>query len=818
MISPTRRLTMLLVALLVLMTAGLLPIKAGAQVSATAPVNASSNTTALGSVAFDRAESSLEFTQNQLNSDTITDAKLVELRLSAQEIAGNVLGEAVKFGPRLNEINLRLQQLGDAPAEGEPAEAEVIAQERASLLEEKSMLNQSIAQAESVSIRAANLVEQIAQVRRDLFAARLTEQVDLRENLDAETLQDFYNERRDLSLRTKSWARSLTTFKYTSFLWALGWLLAFALALVMFFSRWLKNILARSEDAGTPSYFTRLFSALLSTLIPSIALGIFLAGWVLIFSSFDIWRSDIRQIAIVLFQVIWVIFFIRWLSKAVFGPSNSQLRLFDVHQKATRSIIGIAIFVAVVSGLDFGLATISEILASPVSLSVSRSFVAAILVGLALIVSAFLKPFHDENGLEKPWPVWLKRSLILAGLLPILAALLGYVSLARFATQQIVITGGILLTMYIGYLSASAMTSDKGLTDSIIGQRLGRKFNLDQQGLDRLSVIASLATYVVVTFIGLPLILLQWGYQPEELRIAIVQLLNGFTIGSVTISLTAIGLGIVAFAIGMWVTRRFQNWLDGSVLTKSQMDRGVRTSIRTAIGYVGIALAGLIGVTVAGFDLSSLALVAGALSLGIGFGLQNIVSNFVSGLILLAERPFKEGDWIEAGSVSGFVKKVSVRATEIETFHRQTILLPNSELINSAVGNWTHRNMLARVDIMVGVGYGSDVVQVQEVLRQIADDHPQVLRNPEPFVLFKDFGASSLDFELRLFLPDLFQQAAVQTEIRTSIFQRFKELNIEIPFPQQDVHLKMGDIPEEKAEQLIARKVSKNRKTPDPDD
>src|SRR5690606_37654713 len=125
-----------------------------------------------------------------------------------------------------------------------------------------------------------------------------------------------------------------------------------------------------------------------------------------------------------------------------------------------------------------------------------------------------------------------------------------------------------------------------------------------------------------------------------------------------------------------------------------RVDVGVRNSVGTAVGYAGVALAGLVGLSAAGIDLSNLALVAGALSLGIGFGLQNIVNNFVSGLILLAERPFKVGDWIEAGGVEGNVRKISVRATEIETFRRQTVIMPNSQFINSAVGNWTHRNRL----------------------------------------------------------------------------------------------------------------------------
>src|SRR6185436_4923024 len=187
-------------------------------------------------------------------------------------------------------------------------------------------------------------------------------------------------------------------------------------------------------------------------------------------------------------------------------------------------------------------------------------------------------------------------------------------------------------------------------------------------------------------------------------------------IGSVSISLTGILSGIFVVVIGYFVSRWFQGWLDGSVMARGRVDAGVRNSIRTAVGYAGILVACLLGFSAAGIDLSNLALVAGGLSLGIGFGLQNIVSNFVSGLILLAERPFKVGDWVVAGTTSGMVKKISVRATEIETFQRQTVIVPNSEFINAAVGNWTHRNKLGRVDLKIGVAYGTDARRAAEVL------------------------------------------------------------------------------------------------------
>jgi small-conductance mechanosensitive channel len=284
---------------------------------------------------------------------------------------------------------------------------------------------------------------------------------------------------------------------------------------------------------------------------------------------------------------------------------------------------------------------------------------------------------------------------------------------------------------------------------------------------------------IVVVF--LPLILLMWGFQPGDIQAWGYRLATGLTIGSATISVTGILSGLVIFVIGYFLTRWFQGWLDGSVMARGKVDAGVRNSIRLAVGYAGVAVAALVGVSAAGIDLSNLALVAGALSLGIGFGLQNVVSNFVSGLILLAERPFKVGDWIVAGDVSGTVKKISVRATEIETFQRQSVILPNSNLINNAVGNWTHRNKLGRVEVKVGVAYGMDVKRAYEILLEIARAHPLVLKNPEPFVLFSNFGTAALEFEIRVFLADIMNGSSVQNDIRFEILDRFARENIEIP-------------------------------------
>ena len=238
------------------------------------------------------------------------------------------------------------------------------------------------------------------------------------------------------------------------------------------------------------------------------------------------------------------------------------------------------------------------------------------------------------------------------------------------------------------------------------------------------------------------------------------------------------------------MTRFLQRTLDVRLFEKSGADIGFRNSFRTLLGYLGLIIAIFAAIGVIGLDLSNLAIIAGALSVGIGFGLQSIVNNFVSGLILLFERPVKVGDWVVTQSGEGVVKQISVRSTEIETFDRASIIVPNSELISSSVTNWTHKNKIGRVVIPVGVAYDSDAKHVREILIKTALAHPRVLKSPEPFVYFREFGASSLDLDLRVFIQNVSEGSLVKNDLRFEILDAFRAENIDIPFPQQDVNLK----------------------------
>jgi small-conductance mechanosensitive channel len=265
--------------------------------------------------------------------------------------------------------------------------------------------------------------------------------------------------------------------------------------------------------------------------------------------------------------------------------------------------------------------------------------------------------------------------------------------------------------------------------------------------------------------------------------------MSDVTIGGRTFSLTDVLIGMVVFAILFILVRFIQGFLDVRVLRQTRMDVGVRDALKAGIGYVGVVIAALVAIHTAGIDLSGLAIVAGALSVGIGFGMQSIVSNFVSGLILLIERPIKEGDWIVVGQDEGYVKRISVRSTEIQTFSNATVIVPNSELITGSVTNWMYKDKSGRAELPIGVAYGSDTAKVREVLLDCLKGHNGIRAWPQPTVLFMDFGDNALLFQLRFYVNKVDDRLSIASDIRFAIDAAFREAGISIPFPQRDVHV-----------------------------
>lgn len=409
---------------------------------------------------------------------------------------------------------------------------------------------------------------------------------------------------------------------------------------------------------------------------------------------------------------------------------------------------------------------------------------------LALVLAAVMfgltdpRLWHrDQPAEEKPISalglvlLWVLRILIIVGGVAVLA---GFQPFARFvlggALRSYALLFAYTAIRHIGREAIGTLTMSRrpgliwlrhslGFTEDMRLTRLWLGWLLD-------CVLFAWAIISLLLFWGVP-----WPIIFDRLR----KLLFGFSIGDIRLSLVdglaAIGI-VVLFVL---ITNAVKRWLQETVLPQTRMDLGVQNSIVSGAGYVGYVLAAIFGFSALGLNLSNIAIIAGALSVGIGFGLQNIVNNFVSGLILLIERPIKVGDWVVVGNTEGTVRSISVRATEVETFRRASLIIPNSEFISKQVINWTHRSKQGRADVRVTVAYGSDVERVRDILLQIYRDHPEIEAYPAPSVLFEDFGETALVFTARGFVDDVLRRSSIESELRFRIYKAFGAAGILMP-------------------------------------
>lgn len=302
--------------------------------------------------------------------------------------------------------------------------------------------------------------------------------------------------------------------------------------------------------------------------------------------------------------------------------------------------------------------------------------------------------------------------------------------------------------------------------------------------------------FVAVMFMGVSALITIWGGPQQHISMLKGILQNGLKVGSTNIDIGNIIFAMLVMVVTLSLLPFIKTKLISGWLRHSNLSSGAKDATQTLVGYVVVGIAVLSALFLLGMNFQNLAIVAGALSVGIGFGLQNIVNNFVSGLILLFERPIRRGDWIVVGSTEGYVVDISIRSTTIQTFDKADVIVPNSELISNQVTNWMLSSNIGRLKAAVGVAYGSDVNKVMKILKQIADDHPEVISHNDAYptrVLFLAFADSSLNFELRCFIRNIENKMNILSEINLSIDAAFREHNIEIPFPQRVVHMTGND-------------------------
>jgi small-conductance mechanosensitive channel len=266
-----------------------------------------------------------------------------------------------------------------------------------------------------------------------------------------------------------------------------------------------------------------------------------------------------------------------------------------------------------------------------------------------------------------------------------------------------------------------------------------------------------------------------------------------FSIGDSSLTIGLLITLMISIAVLLFLSEWIKKLLVQRVLKRYQIERGTRQSVGTIVKYV-IVIIGMVSILQTnGVDLSTFGILAGALGVGIGFGLQNITNNFISGLIILFEQPIKVGDRIEVGNIAGDVTKISARSTTVVTNDNISVIVPNSKFIDDQVINWSHNEYKIRFNFPVGVSYKENPEKVKEILIAVAKDNPYVLDTPHPDVLFDKFDDSSLNFYLRIWTAEYVSKPqALKSQLYFEIFKRFGEAGIEIPFPQRDIHIKSG--------------------------
>ncbi len=352
-------------------------------------------------------------------------------------------------------------------------------------------------------------------------------------------------------------------------------------------------------------------------------------------------------------------------------------------------------------------------------------------------------------------PTWLHRpmaSLFLRGLLLfllvviVLADLLGFQNLSLYLAQAAVWT--LLAVVILWFLWMMGETIIRHLLHPEAGR--ARYFFPERAELIRRIYVFSRWALGIVLGVAVVLVSLNsWGIAPHQVAWAFQWMTWGPTLGPVKLTTLSVAGVALALYLGFFLSRLMRALMLARIFPRTALDPGVQYTISTTVHYVILILAGLIALNILGFPLTNLALVAGALGVGIGFGLQNIVNNFLSGLILLFERPIKVGDMLVIDGQWGTVKEIRVRSTIFETFDRYVLIIPNSELVSNKVANWTHYGAgINRLTLKVGVSYGSDVRQVTQLLTEICQANPRVVAEPPPQVYFTVYGDSSLDFTI----------------------------------------------------------------------
>lgn len=720
------------------------------------------------------------------------DSQSVEqLREELLALRGEVSETIRRAQSVYDQANGRLKALEPAPADG--------AEEPPELAQHRETLAAAAAQAQVPLLRAQEAASEI-----DTLVTQIDEEVWRRLSVElramgpsplfprnwGEALEEFGQIQHELrrsaeaALTWDSDTASTVTRTVPRSLAVIVFGIAIIVSLRSRLTNWTERSLKRARGARMIAWLVALRN-IIRLLVPAV-------GAVLLFAALDpellLGSDSIRIYNLPRFVLVGI--GAGWLASSVFAPRLPAFRLVHLDNAGARRGAGLIYLLGGVLGWHYlVIDSLSGWQLSPAANSVLHFPVTLIggwglwrISGLLAEIQANIRlrdealpPEERTSALTLRLVSFLERAVWLIGIgAPALAAT-GFFAASQATLYPMILT--------LGLVGAAIVLFD--LMSKTLRGFLSLPDTAPDRGLGPVILVA------LLLIVAAPLLALTWGARPSDLASVWLWLREGGTLGGVHLSLGIVLTFTAVFLIGVAITRATQSVLVSSVLPRTRLDVGGKTALTSGIGYLGYAVATLVAISATGLDLSSIAIVAGALSVGIGFGLQTIVSNFVSGIILLVERPVKEGDWIEVGTFAGYVRRISVRATQIETFDRASVILPNSDLISGTVLNRTHTGMVGRIEVPVSVTYDADAEAVAAMLLEIAEDHPLGVRDPAPVVLLMNLGPDTMDFEIRVWLRDVNFALTARSDINFAVVDRLRRENIRVrpygrEFPQAE--------------------------------
>ena len=735
-----------------------------------------------------------------LNRRGTSDSALQSLRQSIDPLAQEASKVAVELTPRADAIRSRLKELGPKPGDKDPPEGADVTKEREDRQTALADVDETVRIARSLLVQAEQIEKEIADRRRALFTQRLFESSTslLSPQLWIELSSGLPHDGRALAfMAEEATDRAVEKLTLKGAVGVLG-VLAVAVFLLVPVRRFGLAFVKRDRLAGQPNRLQKAVAA--AAVIIASALGPMIAALILlaIVDTLSLFPPRVSPVFRSLVGGVVFIAFVRGLADGLLAPDRMNWRLVQVSEGTAQKLVLMSTAIASVLVVGQFTETTLKAIAASLRLTVATQGVFALLVTLilarALPLMRVVEP-EDEAAFGPHVSERLDLTGIFRGIgwilvtLVVSAAALGYVAFASFLAEQFVWAAIVLPIITLCMILASEGIKAALGPETRLTKTLQASVGFRRGSLDQIAILAAGVARVALIVVAFLLLAAPWGVESTDVLSSMRAAFFGITIGGVTVSLSNVALAILFFAVGMFATRAVQRWLQREYLPHTHLDAGLRNSVTTGFGYLGVVAAAALSVSYLGLSFDKLTIVAGALSLGIGIGLQSIVGNFVSGLILLAERPVKVGDWIVVGDEQGYVKKINVRATQIETFDRATLIVPNSNLVSGVVKNWVHTDRVGRVIVTVPVGRDADADTVATIMRTCAVENADVLEDPAPRVLFKRMSETSLTFDLVCFVGEVDMSSRVQSDLTFAIVRRLREAGVIKPAGPQKLEI-----------------------------